>query len=937
MIINEVVNPQAKLFLAESWNQYSSEQQDIILLCEKNLHSALNNLHTLLERELTTSEIEDIWKAAEEFATEQGDNRTLIGKGADVTSKATNAVKQTIADNKENIKAAIDNIGNSKAVQIAKEIGGEVGKALLALNSAVDDLIKATGITKPLENFDKKYQQGKQYLAKKFPETAQQLEKLQKLGEENPKTQMAIMAALSIAAGATGGWAAAFALRSAIGVIQGKDPSEIVTKGIKSAGFATLVGAEFGDADGDVGAGTDDAGSGDSDTDEDLSDASPEDASSDEYWDDEVDDFNGPFSTAELLNDLASESAQDIAQKMGINNGEMTSAVSGVPLEINGELIPKEYYTDQQLQRLKGLRDLKMADMQSPYFQDNGSMEYTDSKGRKVTGGSVKELVNDLNKILGESTAHSDITKMILAEDQRLDEINWKDMASKAGGALKKGAKAVGGKIADKAKEAGHELGNKVTVKKLQKLWKKYGKPADSDKILDILRLAGMTDGDVNQLDKQFGISKEKEGTKVDGEEIPAGDSTTHMDAEPAEEMPNKYQQQLNDMMTAAVNADNAEEAAEYVKQIILNLNKLNKMGIDTRGNDDAIDQTLDNSELKGTDTADELSAKASEVEAQSGVAEPSEEEETEQSEEEISSKEVEEIFKRAIELMLDTESDKEEQETNTYKTPKDFADRSWAKESRAQSDITTTIMEVDSKSENLMKRFMDTWKQYHNAPDTEVITAVLLRNGVSEEILQQLEIETVLGKTSDSNIPNDEQDEPNKGPMADLASTDDPDVAMQTSMDISDQIGDWEQQGYDVTANKEVHDELVDDSPLQQHAVEATPEFSDFTKKIYAEYQQSLKDVYQKDNKKGTAESHGDPRHLAKFLIFREKGVTPNYTDDEYYALPEEEKAMVDALQTRIEELRQDFGNKTSGAKGDDLRYAIEKMRKKQPKIDKE
>lgn len=303
----------------------------------------------------------------------------------------------------------------------------------------------------------------------------------------------------------------------------------------------------------------------------------------------------------------------------------------------------------------------------------------------------------------------------------------------------------------------------------------------------------------------------------------------------------------------------------------------------------------------------------------------------------EISSKEVEEIFKRAIELMLDTESDKEEQETNTYKTPKDFADRSWAKESRAQSDITNVIMEVDSKSENLMKRFMDTWKQYHNAPDTEVITAVLLRNGVSEEILQQLEVETVLGKTSDSNIPNDEQDELNKGPMADLASTDDPDVAMQASMDISDQIGDWEQQGYDVTTNKEVHDELVKDSPLQHHAVEATPEFSDFTKKIYAEYQQSLKDVYQKDNKKGTAESHGDPRHLAKFLIFREKGVTPNYTDDEYYALPEEEKAMVDALQTRIEELRQDFGNKTSGAKGDDLRYAIEKMRKKQPKIDKE
>ena len=100
--------------------------------------------------------------------------------------------------------------------------------------------------------------------------------------------------------------------------------------------------------------------------------------------------------------------------------------------------------------------------------------------------------------------------------DEYLAEIGIKDIAKKAaagaanigkaaakgvGAGMDKAGAAVGGGIgravgavAGAAKSAGKELGNKITVKKLNAIWKKMGEPLDTGSIANILSDAGMSD-----------------------------------------------------------------------------------------------------------------------------------------------------------------------------------------------------------------------------------------------------------------------------------------------------------------------------------------------------------------------------------------------------------------------------------------------------------
>ena len=120
-----------------------------------------------------------------------------------------------------------------------------------------------------------------------------------------------------------------------------------------------------------------------------------------------------------------------------------------------------------------------------------------------------------------------------LYEQEKLQEIDVKGIAKKAaagaakigsaaakkaGAALDKtGAAAQKGlaKAAQGAKAVGKELGQKVTYKKLDALWKKAGSPSDAGQIANILSQAGMSDEQIGIVAKDNKIDLKPASTKT--------------------------------------------------------------------------------------------------------------------------------------------------------------------------------------------------------------------------------------------------------------------------------------------------------------------------------------------------------------------------------------------------------------------------------------
>ena len=81
---------------------------------------------------------------------------------------------------------------------------------------------------------------------------------------------------------------------------------------------------------------------------------------------------------------------------------------------------------------------------------------------------------------------------------------------SKATDTVAKAAQKGVAKTGAAAKSAGNELGNKVTTKKLMRMWNKAGKPTDMGSVVNILNQAGISDEQVGTVGKQARIALEK-------------------------------------------------------------------------------------------------------------------------------------------------------------------------------------------------------------------------------------------------------------------------------------------------------------------------------------------------------------------------------------------------------------------------------------------
>ena len=99
-----------------------------------------------------------------------------------------------------------------------------------------------------------------------------------------------------------------------------------------------------------------------------------------------------------------------------------------------------------------------------------------------------------------------------------------KGALGKVGGAIKKGASAVGGAVKSTAKE----LGQKITVKKLNSEWEKMGSPTDSGSIYNLLSSMGISNDNIQAIGQEANVSIEK---TADGKQPEAPATATTPDA----------------------------------------------------------------------------------------------------------------------------------------------------------------------------------------------------------------------------------------------------------------------------------------------------------------------------------------------------------------------------------------------------------------------
>ena len=185
-----------KQILKESCDGLTQEQRIIV-------EGIYNEFVPLIEATLTADQIKGIFKGVEQAAVAGGDNRTLAGLGVDGVKKVNDTVNQ-------------------------------IGKWLQN--------------TTPVKNFDAKFEQLKDKINKKYPDS-KFLDAISEMGmwaQENPGKTAAIIGVLtamaSLAGGPVGGAIAGQILKGSLELLKGEKLSTAIGKGMKAAAVGWLAG-----------------------------------------------------------------------------------------------------------------------------------------------------------------------------------------------------------------------------------------------------------------------------------------------------------------------------------------------------------------------------------------------------------------------------------------------------------------------------------------------------------------------------------------------------------------------------------------------------------------------------------------------------------------------------------------------------------------------
>ena len=526
---------QRRKLITESWNEPA-----FTLFEQKTVHPWITSIERyVVEAQLSQDQINNLFTGVEQGATASGGNRTAIGKGADVAKLPVEAVKWINNKVNELGKAAketgpVKNI-DAKFAELKTKIGEKDNNIVKAVK-AVSDWAKANP--------------GKASIA------------------------VAILtAAAAIAGGPLGGAVAGFLTRATKDLLQGEDLSTAVGKSAKTAAIGALVGmASDMISTAEIEAITDGGVEDIAKQVEIIRDANLEDSL--ELMPDEVaavweqnpnlEDYTKTFRTditfgtgygasyegilqqdqIDTLNSLskALKDAEAIdtfskeANEAAIKYVEYMRSLTDTNSDMN---MAAEYLRDakdltdaqleviaaskeslvQTVEQVKQAAEVGTAAAQGAAtagVERGAPQESVVPKGQKLSEGQVYLLFNRItntndhmleNRMMFESVFDA-VTHY---NKQELEE-GPMDVLKKAGGAIKKGAKAAGGAIAKGAKAAGgaiakgakatgagiagaaKQVTTKVTAEKLMTAWKKAGAPTDSDEVYNVIKGLGVAD-----------------------------------------------------------------------------------------------------------------------------------------------------------------------------------------------------------------------------------------------------------------------------------------------------------------------------------------------------------------------------------------------------------------------------------------------------------
>lgn len=428
--------------LKEGWQDLTEAQQHYQLRFEKELWPLVETYKRLLEQELSPKQIQSIFTSAEQVMNAVGKNQTALGK-------AGTLAKDTV----KKINDKLNELG-----RMAKQAG-------------------------PVKNADEKFKQLKADITAKNGDSkiVQGVQKISDWAKENPgKASLAVGILTTIAAfagGPAGGLAAGMILRGTKDLLQGADLSTAVGKSLKTGALGALVGLGL--------EGLGDAIEGAANYVKDTFNPNYMRAS----WDymETVNGVPGDWANAKLVGypeDV--EPVRDAWNKAidALKNDDY--ATFEKEWTVIEDAVDKFNSEDYQAS-LRGTDEARAEWAEGiEAFNTMADGVAAAAQGAAQTADDKKESI-DLNA----------------AYEKYLQEAGFKDMIKKGGAALGKVAAAGAAKAKQGAKAVGKELGQKVTTRKLNKLWQKAGSPTDMNSIINILQQAGVPEEQIGTVGKQ--------------------------------------------------------------------------------------------------------------------------------------------------------------------------------------------------------------------------------------------------------------------------------------------------------------------------------------------------------------------------------------------------------------------------------------------------
>ena len=212
MKLNEVITSKTQTILNEGWQDLNEAQQNYLTRFELELWPLVESYAKLAEAELTSDQIQAIFKGAEETAMASGDNKTALGKAGSAVGAAA--------------KLPID---------LAKKV-----------DAKINELGKLAQNAGPIKNADAKFEELKKKIGSSDGKIVAGVKAVSDWAKANPgKASLAVGILTTVAAfagGPLGGAAAGLVLRSTKDLLQGEKLSTAVGKSVKTAAYGALAG-----------------------------------------------------------------------------------------------------------------------------------------------------------------------------------------------------------------------------------------------------------------------------------------------------------------------------------------------------------------------------------------------------------------------------------------------------------------------------------------------------------------------------------------------------------------------------------------------------------------------------------------------------------------------------------------------------------------------